>query len=327
MVDVPPAAQYALAVDLGTGGPKVALVGLDGTIADARSAGPSCCSAPAARPSRTRTTGGGRSPRPCGGDGPRVRAAGGGRGRRVTSHWSGTVAVDAHGQHLMNAIIWMDSRGARHIRERHRRPGAPGRLRRAQAAPVHFTGRRAAQPQRQGPDRPTSLSPARAPRRLRGRRDVPRADGLPEPAAHRPRRASYDSHRAALGHRQPRPAGVRLRRRALSRLSGLDRAKLPELLPPPTVLGALRRAAAARAGLRRAGTPVVDRDAATSQSAAVGSGAVGDYAGHLYIGTSSWLSCHVPFKKTDRSTTSLAALAAPRPATWSPTSRRPPARA
>jgi len=34
-------------------------------------------------------------------------------------------------------------------------------------------------------------------------------------------------------------------------------------------------------------------------SAAVGSGAVDDFDGHLYIGTSSWISCHVPFKKTD----------------------------
>ena len=35
------------------------------------------------------------------------------------------------------------------------------------------------------------------------------------------------------------------------------------------------------------------------QSAAIGSGAVKDYEGHIYIGTSSWLTCHVPFKKTD----------------------------
>jgi xylulokinase len=34
-------------------------------------------------------------------------------------------------------------------------------------------------------------------------------------------------------------------------------------------------------------------------SAAIGSGAVRDYEPHLYIGTSSWLTCHVPFKKTD----------------------------
>jgi xylulokinase len=34
-------------------------------------------------------------------------------------------------------------------------------------------------------------------------------------------------------------------------------------------------------------------------SAAIGSGAVRDYETHLYLGTSSWLDCHVPFKKAD----------------------------
>ncbi len=33
-------------------------------------------------------------------------------------------------------------------------------------------------------------------------------------------------------------------------------------------------------------------------SAVFGSGAVADYEAHLYIGTSSWISGHVPFKKT-----------------------------
>jgi xylulokinase len=41
-----------------------------------------------------------------------------------------------------------------------------------------------------------------------------------------------------------------------------------------------------------AGTPDV-------QSAAIGSGATRDFQAHLYIGTSSWLTCHVPYKKTD----------------------------
>jgi xylulokinase len=35
------------------------------------------------------------------------------------------------------------------------------------------------------------------------------------------------------------------------------------------------------------------------QSAVIGSGAVRDFEGHIYIGTSSWITCHVPFKKTD----------------------------
>jgi xylulokinase len=41
-----------------------------------------------------------------------------------------------------------------------------------------------------------------------------------------------------------------------------------------------------------AGTP-------DTMSAAIGSGAVNDHAAHLYIGTSAWLSCHVPYKRTD----------------------------
>jgi xylulokinase len=35
------------------------------------------------------------------------------------------------------------------------------------------------------------------------------------------------------------------------------------------------------------------------QSAAIGSGATRDYQAHLYIGTSSWLTCHMPYKKSD----------------------------
>ena len=42
-------------------------------------------------------------------------------------------------------------------------------------------------------------------------------------------------------------------------------------------------------------------------SAAVGSGAVADFDPHLYIGTSSWISCHVPYKKT-APTTNVASI-------------------
>jgi xylulokinase len=34
-------------------------------------------------------------------------------------------------------------------------------------------------------------------------------------------------------------------------------------------------------------------------AAAIGAGAVEDYLPHLYIGTSSWIAAHVPYKKTD----------------------------
>jgi len=48
------------------------------------------------------------------------------------------------------------------------------------------------------------------------------------------------------------------------------------------------------------------------QSAAVGSGAVRDYEPHLYLGTSSWLTCHVPFHKTD-ALRNMASLPSPIP--------------
>jgi xylulokinase len=44
--------------------------------------------------------------------------------------------------------------------------------------------------------------------------------------------------------------------------------------------------------------PVV-AGAIDTTAAAIGSGAVEDFACHLYVGTSSWLGAHVPFKKTD----------------------------
>jgi xylulokinase len=46
-------------------------------------------------------------------------------------------------------------------------------------------------------------------------------------------------------------------------------------------------------------TTQVVAGAIDNTAAAVGAGAVQDYQPHLYIGTSSWIAAHVPFKKTD----------------------------
>ncbi len=87
---------------------------------------------------------------------------------------------------------------------------------------------------------------------------------------------------------------------ALIELAGLERTTLPDLVPTGSVLGGLTAGAAEELGLL-AGTPVV-AGTGDLHSAAVGSGAVADFAAHLYIGTSSWISCHVPYKKTDAMT-------------------------
>ena len=83
----------------------------------------------------------------------------------------------------------------------------------------------------------------------------------------------------------------------LVKLTGVDRGKFPDLVPTNSILGPVKKEIAQEFGLNAdvqvvSGTPDV-------QSAAVGSGAVKDYEGHFYVGTSSWLVCHVPFKKTD----------------------------
>ena len=84
---------------------------------------------------------------------------------------------------------------------------------------------------------------------------------------------------------------------ALARRCGLDVARLPELVRPASVVGTVLPEVAAAFGLPD-GVRVVAGTGDTT-AAAVGAGATGEYDAHLYVGTSAWLSCHVPFKRTD----------------------------
>jgi xylulokinase len=80
-------------------------------------------------------------------------------------------------------------------------------------------------------------------------------------------------------------------------LCDVEREKFPDLKPAVDVLGPLRPQAAAELGLHE-DVPVV-MGTPDLHSAALGSGAILDYDAHLYLGTSSWLTCHLPYKKTD----------------------------
>lgn len=83
----------------------------------------------------------------------------------------------------------------------------------------------------------------------------------------------------------------------LLRRTGIDREKLPDILAVGSVVGTILPAVAEDWGL--APNTQVVTGTGDSQAAVLGSGAVGDFEAHLCIGTSSWLTCHVPFKKTD----------------------------
>src|SRR5205807_5584678 len=77
----------------------------------------------------------------------------------------------------------------------------------------------------------------------------------------------------------------------LLRIAHLDRGQLPDLISATSVVGPLTERAAKELGVP-AGIPVVG-GTPDLQSAAIGSGAVRDFECHLYVATSSWLTCHV----------------------------------
>jgi xylulokinase len=80
-------------------------------------------------------------------------------------------------------------------------------------------------------------------------------------------------------------------------LLDIDADKLPEIIGSTEVLGPLLPQVADLLGLP-SNTQVV-AGAIDTSAVAIGSGAVRPFDTHLYMGTSSWLGAHVPFKKTD----------------------------
>lgn len=83
----------------------------------------------------------------------------------------------------------------------------------------------------------------------------------------------------------------------LLRMAGLDRGKFPTLIANNGVVGPLAPSVAEELGLPAA-TPVV-AGVSDSNASLIGAGAAHDFESIIYIGTSLYMTCHVPFKKTD----------------------------
>jgi xylulokinase len=214
----------------------------------------------------------------------------------VTSQWSGTVPVDADGRALHDAVIWMDSRGAEVTREM-----VGGRVKVAGYDPrkvrrwIALTG---GAPAHSGKDSISHIWWFE-----HERPDVARATSLYlEPKDYLNLRltgravATYDSIvlHWLTDNRDPHRIDYSPE---LLEMSHLDRKRLPELVAATDVIGTVQPAVAAELGIPAevpviGGTPDV-------QSATIGSGAAGFGEGHLYVGTSAWLTCHVPNKRTD----------------------------
>jgi xylulokinase len=289
-------AGHVLCIDLGTSALKVALVSTAGQVVAAEQ---ETCEV-------TLLPGGGAEQNPDDWWGliarasSRLLAHGPARAETVvavacTAQWSGTVPADERGRPVRDAIIWMDSRGAPYVR-------------RVTAGAVNVHG----------------YGVIKLARWLRATAGIPAQSGKDpiahilwlkhhEPDAYRRAHvflepkdwlnmrltgraaASFDSIALHWVTDNRRPDRIRYDP-ALLRMAGIEQSRLPALLAATDILGPLSPGPAGELGIR-AGTPVVV-GTPDLQSAAIGSGATRDYQAHLYVGTSSWLTCHVPFKKT-----------------------------
>ena len=213
-----------------------------------------------------------------------------------TGQWSGTVAVDRADKPLMNAIIWMDARGAPYIQK------LTGGLVEVQGYGVlklltwlRLTG---GVPGHAGKDPIAHILYIRHahPEIYRQTYKFLEPKDYINLCLTGKFAASYDSITLHWLTDTRDLSRVDYSERLL-RLSGMEREKFPDLRPAVEILGPLQPSAAQELGLHEnvqvvMGTPDL-------QSAALGSGAARDYQAHLYIGTSSWIGCHVPRKKTD----------------------------
>lgn len=214
----------------------------------------------------------------------------------VTSQWSGTVAVDRDGRHLMNAIIWMDSRGAPYAQQvTDGFPKVEGYGLSRLITWVRLTG---GIPTQSGKDPIAHI--------LYIKHQLPdiyrHTHRFLEPKDYLNLRltgqyaSSYETITLHWVTDNRDINAIRYDEKLLS-WSTIDKEKLPPLKRAVDVLGPIRPEVARELGLP-ADIPVI-MGTPDIHSAAIGSGAVADFEPHLYIGTSSWLTCHVPYKKTD----------------------------
>ena len=83
----------------------------------------------------------------------------------------------------------------------------------------------------------------------------------------------------------------------LIRMNSLDAAKLPDLVSPVSVAGKVREGVSSTTGISSNASVIAG--CGDTQCSLIGVGAVDDNDVHIYLGTSSWVTAHVPYKKTD----------------------------
>jgi xylulokinase len=214
----------------------------------------------------------------------------------ASTQGEGTVAVDKEGNALGNAILWMDMRGEPYLRKQLN--GLINIDGAGISKVLRFVRLTGGMPSMTGKDPAAHMLLIR--------------DTMPELYARTYKFlnvldyinlrltgefvATYDSILTSWVTDNRNPDGIHYDD-SLIRTLGVDKDKLPEVMACTKVIGCLRSDVASALGL----SPDVKvvAGAIDTTAAAVGAGTVDDYDMHLYIGTSSWMAAHVPFKKTD----------------------------
>jgi len=214
----------------------------------------------------------------------------------VTGQWSGTVAIDANGEPLMNAIIWLDSRGEKYIRNLikgifnfagydifklinwvRKTAGAPSRSGKDSLAHILFIKNERSEIYKQTYKflEPISYINFKLTNRLVSSYDIMITHWITD--NRNISNIKYDEK--------------------LIKITGIDKEKLPELSKPYEIIGKLSHESASELGLSE-NIPVI-AGGGDIQTSLIGAGCVEDYETLVYIGTSSWVTSHVSFKKTD----------------------------
>ncbi len=295
--NLPLSGTHVLAIDLGSGGPKSAVISDTGRVIASASErvpilllpnggaeqDPGAWWAGALRTAKKAITGSGASP-------DNIIAV------TCTSQFSVVVPIDENGDHLMNAVHWLDTRGGPYNREIIR--GFPSIQGYGIGKLLAWVKRTGLAPTHSGVDGIGHILFIKHERpeifrrthkflepidflnlRLTGRCAATQESMIPM--------LVIDSRKWGCTEYDAK----------LLRLAGLSRDIFPDLVENRAQVGTLLPEVAAELGLSPS-TPVIAGSNDTNASV-IGSGAVRDFDGIIYIGTSLVLTCHLPFKKTD----------------------------
>jgi xylulokinase len=289
--------RYVLAIDLGSGGPKAAVVSDTGEV---------LASAAAKVTTNLLPHGGAEQSPEEWWKGTRMAAQKAVKDSGVSpgaieavscdSQWSVVVPIDVQGRPLMNAIHWLDTRGGVYNRAIIRGfPSYKGYGLRKLLKWVRLTG---LAPTTSGVDSVGHilfiknelpeiyekthkfLEPVDyLTMRLTGRCTASQETMIPMLLVDNRRWSATDYHEGLL------------------KLAGLTRDKFPDLVTNKEIIGTVLPSVAEELGISPATRVLVGSN--DTNASAIGSGAVRDYEGIIYIGTSLVLTCHLPWKKTD----------------------------